>query len=1499
MHFKESARRAISFLLSVSMMAVWIAVPSYAADTSTGADPSAVPATASTQKFLISTPTQWQELAQKINDPATYDAYASLYYQITQDIDFNNEPVMSIGTKDYPFTGTLDGQNHTLRGINMVDYRKDDVAQAPISVADGALVKDLTLENLSLSANSKVSAGLIGTANNTTVENVALKQVNFYFHHEDISGGLIGILTGNSVVRNCAVDIQQVGSLDVMGGLIGKTEGNTTVDGCWVRLDNFYQSNSSVETCAGGIVGQTAGALQIKDCNVSNISYIQLQAKHAGGILGNVAAGGSASIYRSIVAVMHLYGSNVAGIANGASTIENCVNISAKINGTAGQTPLRIGNADTESGNFAWGDMEFLINGSNQNVPKPTSGAAGQGATLTLAAAEWLADGKAWNWDSAGYTAANGWQVPTTPGVPVLKALPSSLPQASSLPAWITLGSSYTYTIGTVEELQAFAAYINSGEPVTKDNMTYPAYGVGVTFKLTADLDMGGVAWTPIGKDEAHPFRGIFTGAARNDYDNKITAKAYSISNLNGPLFGVIEGGNANANNGANATVSSFALVNQTVNVPEGPAGGVACIAKNVYMNYCLVQGTVSVSGSGAVGGLIGKAEGVFLTTCAYIGASSYSNPTLKSSGGSVGGIVGESVGKTIRNCLVYNANLQTTGGNAVGGIVGTESMTVIDSNYSMAYELSNGGQTTEKVGRIVGVFTDDNSSGSVTAANGGWRGMQLNGSAISDNGTNRHQGIDLVYADGKLKMAKENSVFNLYGDSWSTPVYGTRPTELTTMPELYGSYFYENYKDSGYTPIPLAGQSPAFPDYITKNTIPAAVNITSEAELIALREGVNSGAASFKVGDATIDKAGAEGYSFILTKDIYLYNSWMPIGTKEHPFLASSLDGSGHSIENLKVDTNDVLPYAGLIGVMGSGKESGSGHYTIRNLTLTRCKICPETIDDVHFTAAGGLIGLVQSTINVNVTGCSILGEDGNNDISDSKYVGGLVGQVAQNASLALNACRVDMASVGGIIPPFGNVDDSYSYAAGGLVGRAEPGSNVGIDGSAFTGSVDSTAAYIGGLVGGGDNAEVLIKNSYAYAKMISLQTFSGKLYAGGILGAGNEYSKVNNRLAWGDISYGGLNAGLDYLGGIAGSSAPSVQNCVALQNSLTGPKAAQLQPGNATVGSANNLAFNGSTSKGEKQGTQIYTKEGVWYADAACTERLVWDGVLNGNDPDITGAPKVWTFTADAYRLPKLPVMPVYPQMVSFLPVMLSSITFKNIPAQTYTGQPITPAPVLAYGINPITAGRDYTVSYSNNLNAGTATVTIVALSDSNCFGSLQVDFVIAPAALTAVPTLADKVYDGTNAAAIKSIVWNGLVNGETLEDGVDYTAAAVFDAADVSANAHATVTFSPIADSAKMRNYRLTDNTVTAIAAINAPAASDPTAGGLSDKTNAAAAASSQTGDRTNLPLLFTMLSLSLTAAAVLGFVSARKRSRLSADMETDTEIGAAQGDSPDRN
>ena len=136
---------------------------------------------------------------------------------------------------------------------------------------------------------------------------------------------------------------------------------------------------------------------------------------------------------------------------------------------------------------------------------------------------------------------------------------------------------------------------------------------------------------------------------------------------------------------------------------------------------------------------------------------------------------------------------------------------------------------------------------------------------------------------------------------------------------------------------------------------------------------------------------------------------------------------------------------------------------------------------------------------------------------------------------------------------------------------------------------------------------------------------------------------------------------------------------------------------------------------------------------------------------------------FTTQAYRLPKLPVMPAYPQTVSSLPVMLSSTTFKSIRPQTYTGQPITPTLVPAYGIGPLTAGQDYTVVYSNNTEVGTATVTVTALETGNCIGSTQRSFQINRCPVTVQANAATKKYG--QADPTLTYTADGLVAGETL--------------------------------------------------------------------------------------------------------------------------------------
>lgn len=80
----------------------------------------------------------------------------------------------------------------------------------------------------------------------------------------------------------------------------------------------------------------------------------------------------------------------------------------------------------------------------------------------------------------------------------------------------------------------------------------------------------------------------------------------------------------------------------------------------------------------------------------------------------------------------------------------------------------------------------------------------------------------------------------------------------------------------------------------------------------------------------------------------------------------------------------------------------------------------------------------------------------------------------------------------------------------------------------------------------------------------------------------------------------------------------------------------------------------------------------------------------------------------------------------------VLLSPAMVGKIPAQTYTGGPLTPAPVLTYKKAAIPTDK-YTVSYLNNTKIGTATVVITAVEGSGYTGSCTKNFTITGTAIS----------------------------------------------------------------------------------------------------------------------------------------------------------------------
>ncbi|KAI9550166.1 hypothetical protein GHT06_003538 [Daphnia sinensis] len=93
-------------------------------------------------------------------------------------------------------------------------------------------------------------------------------------------------------------------------------------------------------------------------------------------------------------------------------------------------------------------------------------------------------------------------------------------------------------------------------------------------------------------------------------------------------------------------------------------------------------------------------------------------------------------------------------------------------------------------------------------------------------------------------------------------------------------------------------------------------------------------------------------------------------------------------------------------------------------------------------------------------------------------------------------------------------------------------------------------------------------------------------------------------------------------------------------------------------------------------------------------------------------------------------------------------------------YSGLANVPTPVVKDGTVTLVLGRDYTLSYSNNTDAGTATITVTGIG--NYSGTRTVTFVITKAVLIITADDKSKVYGTTDPSLTPN--YDGFVNNET---------------------------------------------------------------------------------------------------------------------------------------
>ncbi|MBR6338140.1 MAG: leucine-rich repeat protein [Ruminococcus sp.] len=101
------------------------------------------------------------------------------------------------------------------------------------------------------------------------------------------------------------------------------------------------------------------------------------------------------------------------------------------------------------------------------------------------------------------------------------------------------------------------------------------------------------------------------------------------------------------------------------------------------------------------------------------------------------------------------------------------------------------------------------------------------------------------------------------------------------------------------------------------------------------------------------------------------------------------------------------------------------------------------------------------------------------------------------------------------------------------------------------------------------------------------------------------------------------------------------------------------------------------------------------------------------------------------------------------------LSSATVTAAGA-TYTGSAITPAPTVKVGSTTVSSSN-YTVTYSDNVNAGTATVTVTG--KNNCTGTKSGTFTISKINLSnASITVANMAYTGSQVKPVPTVTYGG---------------------------------------------------------------------------------------------------------------------------------------------
>ena len=225
--------------------------------------------------ILIKDANEWKLFCKLVNEKGM----TNLNARLEADIDLGSDIAM-VGNGDHNYSGTFDGQNHTLT----VNWNTNANDIAPFRRVNGATIKNLHTEG-TIKSSGYYLAGLIDEAYGTTTISNCISNVHITSTYADNrcgAGGLISYISSNArvTITDCLVK----GSINAtmekgkkgMGGFVSIQNGTCTLTNCLYIGDNnatggnTFADNATVTNCyylkaCGNKQGEQVTADQLKN----------------------------------------------------------------------------------------------------------------------------------------------------------------------------------------------------------------------------------------------------------------------------------------------------------------------------------------------------------------------------------------------------------------------------------------------------------------------------------------------------------------------------------------------------------------------------------------------------------------------------------------------------------------------------------------------------------------------------------------------------------------------------------------------------------------------------------------------------------------------------------------------------------------------------------------------------------------------------------------------------------------------------------------------------------------------------------------------------------------------------------------------------------------------------------------------------------------------------------------------------------------------------------